>query len=46
MDRYALKLNGATGALVADTTKLVTGPSRGANRFLKPAKGPSCVPKA
>lgn len=46
MDRYPLKLNSATGVLTADTSKVVTGPSRGANRFLKPAKGPSCVPKA
>lgn len=45
MDRFPLKLD-ATGTLVADTSKVLTGPSRGANRFLTPAKGPSCVPKA
>lgn len=44
MDRYPLKLAG--GSLVVDTSKLLTGPDRGAKRFLKPAKGPSCVPKA
>jgi len=44
MDRFALKLVG--GNLVADTSKTITGPSRGAKRFLKPPKGPSCVPKA
>jgi cytochrome b6-f complex iron-sulfur subunit len=44
MDRYELKLIG--GNLVADTSKLITGPTRGAKRYLKPAKGPSCVPKA
>jgi cytochrome b6-f complex iron-sulfur subunit len=44
MDRYSLKLSG--GSLVVDTSKLLTGPGRGAKRFLKPAKGPSCVPKA
>jgi cytochrome b6-f complex iron-sulfur subunit len=44
MDRYVVKLIG--GSLVVDTSKLLTGPGRGAKRFLKPAKGPSCVPKA
>jgi cytochrome b6-f complex iron-sulfur subunit len=44
MDRYELTLTG--GILIADTSKLITGPSRGANRFYRPAKGPSCVPKA
>jgi len=43
MDRYGLKVVG--GSLVVDTSKVITGPSRGANRFIKPAKGPSCVPK-
>jgi cytochrome b6-f complex iron-sulfur subunit len=46
MDRFELLVDKATGGLVADTSKLVTGPARGAKRFLKPAKGPSCVPKA
>jgi cytochrome b6-f complex iron-sulfur subunit len=44
MDRYVLKLSG--GSLVVDTSKLLTGPERGAKRYLTPAKGPSCVPKA
>ncbi len=44
MDRYALKVD--AGKLIVDTSKVITGPSRGANRFLKPAKGPSCAPKA
>jgi hypothetical protein len=44
MDRYVLKLSG--GSLVVDTSKVLTGPERGAKRYLTPAKGPSCVPKA
>lgn len=44
MDRYVLTLQGDT--LVVDTSKLITGPSRGAKRYFKPAKGPSCIPKA
>ena len=44
MDRFDLKLVG--GTLVADTSKVITGPPRGAKRFLTPAKGPSCLPKA
>jgi hypothetical protein len=43
MDRFELKLVG--GNLIADTSKVITGPPRGAKRFLKPAKGPSCVAK-
>jgi cytochrome b6-f complex iron-sulfur subunit len=43
MDRFALNLIG--GNLIADTSKVITGPPRGAKRFLKPAKGPSCVTK-
>ena len=46
MDRFQLNLDSGTGALTADTSKVIVGPSRGANRFLTPAKGPSCVPKA
>lgn len=46
MDRYPLSVDNATGTLVADTSKLIIGPSRGADLYLKPAKGPSCVPKA
>ena len=44
MDRFDLTLVG--GSLVADTSKVITGPPRGAKRFLTPAKGPSCLPKA
>jgi len=44
MDRYVLKLNG--GSLEVDTSKVLTGPERGAKKYFKPAKGPSCVPKA
>jgi cytochrome b6-f complex iron-sulfur subunit len=44
MDRYLLKLEGDT--VVVDTSKLITGPGRGAKRYFKPAKGPSCIPKA
>jgi len=43
MDRFELKVVG--GNLLADTSKLITGPTRGAKRYLTPAKGPSCVPK-
>jgi len=46
LDRFLLKLDSATGNLVADTSKVLIGPSRGAKRFLTPAKGPSCIPKA
>jgi cytochrome b6-f complex iron-sulfur subunit len=46
MDRYQLTVDSSTGVLVADTSKVITGPSRGANTYLTPAKGPSCVPKA
>jgi cytochrome b6-f complex iron-sulfur subunit len=44
MDRYQLTLQGDT--LVVDTSKLITGPGRGAKLYLKPVKGPSCIPKA
>jgi cytochrome b6-f complex iron-sulfur subunit len=43
MDRFDLKLSG--GVLLADTSKVISGPGRGAKRFLTPPKGPSCVPK-
>lgn len=43
MDRFPLTVSG--GNLMADTSKVIIGPSRGAKRFLKPAKGPSCVPR-
>jgi cytochrome b6-f complex iron-sulfur subunit len=46
MDRYPLRLDTSSGNLVADTSTVIVGPSRGAKRFLTPAKGPSCVPKA
>jgi nitrite reductase/ring-hydroxylating ferredoxin subunit len=42
MDRFALTLDSATGALVADTSKVIVGPSRGSKQFVTPAKGPSC----
>ena len=45
MDRYQLTLDSASGALVVDTSKVITGPARGAKRYLTPAKGPSCAPK-
>ena len=45
MDRFLLTVDTATGTLVADTSKVISGPSHGANRYLKPAKGPSCIPK-
>jgi cytochrome b6-f complex iron-sulfur subunit len=44
MDRFPLHVDPASKSLVADTSKLIAGPTRGAKRFYKPAKGPSCVP--
>ncbi len=44
MDRFDLKL--VAGTLVADTSKVISGPPHGAKRHLTPAKGPGCVPKA
>jgi cytochrome b6-f complex iron-sulfur subunit len=41
MDRYDLQL--VDGALVADTTKLLPGPDRGADTFRTPPRGPSCA---
>jgi nitrite reductase/ring-hydroxylating ferredoxin subunit len=46
MDRYALILDTKTGTLTADTSTVIVGPPRGANQFVTPAKGPSCIPKA
>jgi cytochrome b6-f complex iron-sulfur subunit len=46
MDRYQLSVDGASGALVVDTSKLITGPPHGSNKYLTPAKGPSCVAKS
>ena len=43
MDRYNLALDGDT--LVVDTSKLLSGPDRGAKAFLTPAKGPACAEK-
>jgi cytochrome b6-f complex iron-sulfur subunit len=40
-----IELKLVSGNLVADTSKVITGPPRGAKRFLKPPKGPSCVAK-
>ena len=45
MDRFPVSVNEGTGTLVADTSKVIAGPSHGAKRFARPAKGPSCVPK-
>jgi nitrite reductase/ring-hydroxylating ferredoxin subunit len=44
MDRYDLKLVG--GNLIADTSKVIDGPTRGTKRYYAPAKGPSCLPTA
>jgi cytochrome b6-f complex iron-sulfur subunit len=41
MDRFPLSLEG--GSVVADTATIIQGPPRGTNKFLKPAKGPSCI---
>ncbi|MGZ4679147.1 MAG: Rieske 2Fe-2S domain-containing protein [Ilumatobacteraceae bacterium] len=46
MDRYPLTLDSKTGTLTADTSTVIVGPPRGANQIVKPAKGPSCIPKA
>jgi cytochrome b6-f complex iron-sulfur subunit len=44
MDRYELTV--VDGELVADTTKLVPGPDRGARAFRTPPLGPSCASEA
>ena len=44
MDRYEVKLDG--DKVVVNTNILQDGPPRGANIFLTPAKGPSCIGKA
>ena len=44
MDRFDLSLQ--DGNLVVDPTKVISGPERGADQFLQPAKGPACAPKA
>jgi nitrite reductase/ring-hydroxylating ferredoxin subunit len=44
MDRYEVKLDGDN--VVVNTNILQDGPARGANIFLTPAKGPSCIGKA
>jgi cytochrome b6-f complex iron-sulfur subunit len=44
MDRYEVTLDGDN--VVVDTGKLETGPPRGADNFLTPPKGPSCIGKA
>ena len=43
MDRYAVTFEGEN--VVVDTGALQAGPARGANHFLTPAKGPSCIGK-
>jgi cytochrome b6-f complex iron-sulfur subunit len=40
MDRYEVALVG--DQLVADTSKLIAGPDRGASSFLSPPRGPTC----
>jgi nitrite reductase/ring-hydroxylating ferredoxin subunit len=42
MDKYELLVEGES--LVVDTSKVLSGPDRGAKAFFKPAKGPSCTP--
>lgn len=44
MDRYEVTLDGKN--VVVDTSVLKSGPPRGANTFLTPAKGPGCIGKA
>ena len=44
MDRYELSAEGQT--LVADTSKVTTGPDRGAKDFFSPARGPSCATRS
>ena len=41
MDRYAVSLDG--DAVVVDTSSLTDGPDHGANTYLSPPKGPSCM---
>lgn len=41
MDQYELTLDGKS--VVVDTSVVKTGPDRGANAFLTPPKGPSCI---
>ena len=44
MDRYHVTIAGDT--VVVDTAVEITGPPRGAKRFLTPPKGPGCIGKA
>lgn len=44
MDRYRVTLQGDD--VIVDTGALRSGPARGAQHFLAPAKGPSCIGKA
>jgi nitrite reductase/ring-hydroxylating ferredoxin subunit len=44
MDRYDIQLVG--DHVVVDTGVLKSGPPRGTNHFLTPAKGPGCIGKA
>jgi cytochrome b6-f complex iron-sulfur subunit len=41
MDRFSITVEG--DELFADTAKQITGPPHGANEFLTPPKGPSCL---
>jgi cytochrome b6-f complex iron-sulfur subunit len=45
MDQYEVSLN-ANNEVVVDTSKLTTGPDRGAKQYFTPPKGPSCLGKA
>lgn len=42
MDSYALSVEGDN--LVVDTSKVLSGPDRGAKDFFQPARGPRCNP--
>jgi cytochrome b6-f complex iron-sulfur subunit len=41
MDRFPITAE--ADQLYADTSKVITGPPQGANQFLTPTKGPSCI---
>jgi cytochrome b6-f complex iron-sulfur subunit len=43
MSKYPMTLDSKTGVLVADTSKTILGPDHGANQYLTPPKGPSCL---
>lgn len=43
MSQFALSMDGSE--VVANTSKTLTGPDRGADQYLTPPKGPSCLGK-